>query len=438
MKFPLQATFAIFVLAFIAAEATQSNVEKICSISLNVSNAGIQRINSHFINSKNVQELILSNNEISEISEGAFSHMEHLEKLDISYNKLSAEQFFSSVSMSSLKSLSLDYNYNYNHNRYTRSSSSVLRINNTFSSLESLSLKSCNISKVSTNWSVSFPKISILDLSENSLQIEDIGSHVSRTLEILNLRKTNMTRFCTKSLGNLKSLFLDGNNFEAIDSISGCSSGLLNLRFEDESRLESLSIANCSVGVIGENAFQNMQNLRVLNLARNKFEVLRRETLVQLKSIQELNLSETSLRVIPDFSVIGTLQKLSMNNMRYSGIFQSTSSSVWNLRHLQTLSLAYNNIQTLQTSIFSHLTSLINLDVSFNQITSLDISWNAAALRSIFLTGNLIKKMNALNLRGAVNLVELDLKQTKIDSFSVGDLRYIPENVTIHYVPYCP
>lgn len=437
MKHPLQKTLAVFFLSFMVAEATQPN-EKGCPFNLNVSFSGIRRIGPHFFNNVNVRELILSNNEISEISKGVFSHMKNLEKLDISYNELPAEHFFNSGSMGSLKYLTLDYNPRSILSSTTKPSSWFLRINNTFPALEFLSIKGCNIGKISTQWPVSFPRLSFLDLSENSLLFENIGLQAYEPLEILHLRRNNMTHLCANGLGNLRSLVLDGNYFEIIDSIVGCSYGLLNLNLEKESRLESLSLDSCFIKDIKENAFRRISGLKILNLARNEFEVLRKETLAQLKSIQELNLSQTFLKVIPDFSVMVTLRKLSMNNMRYLRILANLSASVLNLPNLETLSLTHNNIQGLNTKVFSQLKSLVSLDLSFNQMTSLDISWNAAALRSIELTGNWIRKMSDLNLRGAANLVELGLKQTKIESFNAGDLRNISENVTIHYVPFCP
>jgi Leucine-rich repeat (LRR) protein len=145
---------------------------------------------------------------------------------------------------------------------------------------------------------------------------------------------------------------LNDNKFSKINSI-----GLENLRL-----LEIIDLSNNLIGNVGENDFKVFQNLKSININNNPLKVLH-------------------------------------------------DSSFKDLNQLESLQIANNSLETFELKVLNSSENILNLDLSFNNI-SFDSMNNLKSIQRIKLEKVKLTQNNSFEIFLNQNLIELDFSQS--------------------------
>ncbi|GLU15162.1 hypothetical protein SLE2022_316780 [Rubroshorea leprosula] len=283
---------------------------------------------------------------------------------------------------------------------------------NLTSSLEHLSLSSCNLQGNFPNQVFQLPSLQFLDLSYNYyLRGNLLESNWSSTLEYLSLANTNLLGELPQSIGNLK--FLKELNLDSCQFYGSIPRSLANL-----TELTDLSLdANNFGGEIPASIF-NLTHLTFLSLSSNKLLGRVPSWLFSLPSLFHLDLRNNRL--------IGSIDHIEMPNLNLQEVYLSSNeisgsipSSFFDLVNLTRVDLSSNNLSgTITPDMLSKLVDLEDLDLSNNSLLSLsnngtDVNYSFPNLWSLKFSSCNIYKFPSF-LRKAENLRELDISNNKI------------------------
>jgi Leucine-rich repeat (LRR) protein len=136
---------------------------------------------------------------------------------------------------------------------------------------------------------------------------------------------------------------------------------ILPLSFNSLASLDRLNLAQNHLSTIQPGAFYGAHNLRHLNLSSNRLnsDLISDGGLYGLGEMEELDLSNNQLTSLPSqiHNYVPNLRRLFLNG---NSIKQLIGSKI-NLPKLEYLSLASNQLDSIQAGTFSALTSLIEL-----------------------------------------------------------------------------
>ncbi|GKV46726.1 hypothetical protein SLEP1_g53701 [Rubroshorea leprosula] len=283
---------------------------------------------------------------------------------------------------------------------------------NLTSSLEHLSLSSCNLQGNFPNQVFQLPSLQFLDLSYNYyLRGNLLESNCSSTLEYLNLANTNFSGELPHSIGNLK--FLKKLNLDSCQFYGSIPRSLANLTELTDLRLD----ANNFGGEIPASIF-NLTHLTFLSLSSNKLLGHVPSWLFSLPSISYLDLHNNCLTGPIDHVEMPNLilQRVYLSNNEISG---SIPSSFFDLVNLTRVNLSSNNLSgTITSDMLLKLVDLEELDLSNNSLLSLSnndtaVNYSFPNLLSLKFSSCNIHKFPSF-LSKAESLLHLDISNSEI------------------------
>lgn len=327
--------------------------------------------NKLFVNSK-IEKLRISDSMISGVEVDAFKGLE-----------------------TSLKSVTLS------NSRLTSIPTKSISI---LKALESLDLDGNEITSIDSYAFYGLP-ISSLNLQNNriiSLQEYSLGG-IESSLTDLTLTANNLTVFpihALKRLKKLKSLKLNNNfisslpedssnivfsSLESLDLRNNRITSLSQRSFISCPILLSLSLSNNNITQIHEQAFQSQTNLESLDLSRNQIKSIPKKTLSYLKNLKSLDLTQNSLDSLSSLSGLINLKEVYLSHNNLNRLLNDSFPS-----SLTSMFIEHNCISVIESGVFSHLTSLLQLHLSFNHIESVPVLSTNNQLSSLSLDNNLI------------------------------------------------
>ncbi|GLU15163.1 hypothetical protein SLE2022_316790 [Rubroshorea leprosula] len=314
-------------------------------------------------------------------------------------------------SLTELRFLSLDY-----VNMSLVVPSSLLNLT---SSLEHLSLRSCNLQGNFPSQNFQLTKLVSLDLSHNyDLLLDNIKFqmlvHSLTELRFLSLDYVNMSLVVPSSLLNLTSslehlslsnCLLQGNFPSQVFQLTKLI--LLDLSYND------LFLDNIKFQML----VHNLTELRFLILDSVNMSLVAASSLLNLtSSLEHLSLSSCNLLEGQILDVIGKMHKLthlSFSNNNFGG---EIPASISNLTHLTFLSLSSNKLLGRVPSWLFSLPSLSYLDLENNRLTEpIDhVEIPNLSLQDIYLSNNEISGSIPSSFFHLVNLVMVDLSSNNL------------------------
>jgi len=334
-----------------------------CSLSvgsLDLSHNDLSSISSEaFENSKQLKVLILNNNKISQVHDGALNGLNELKTLDLSENNIVALPARLFLSTPELQQLKLDNN---------------------------------RLSVISSRLFHPLKKLIVMDLSGNLLKSDC---------------ETCLSKKSFQGLNNLIFLDLSMNKI----------SSLQQSMFEDLNNLQSLDISGNEIQVIPSDSFHGLNNLYSLKLSRNKISSIELRSLNGLSTLNSLDLENNSISSIPQgaFRNCSNLKDLNL----YGNDMYRVPEAITSVSSLNSIDLGGNFIKKVDNISLSKLHNLIGLKLDHNKISFIekDDFGSLPQLQILNLGGNNIVDIE----RGSFNQNK-KLQAIRLDANKITDI----------------
>ncbi|XP_016980214.1 LOW QUALITY PROTEIN: protein artichoke [Drosophila rhopaloa] len=333
-----------------------------------------------FVNLWNISYIDLSNNHIGSIRSGAFVNVMKLQKLNLRGNQLSAfkgEYFNTGTGIEELDISDNQLSYLFPSSfRIHPRLREIRAANNKFSffpaelisSLQYLEHIDLSHNQLKTIEELDFarlPRLRVLLVSNNQLDmVSEMAFHNSTQLQILDLAHNNLDRIGERT-------------FE----------GLVRL---EQLNLEGNRLSELSDGVFERSKLQMLENI---NLAHNRFEYAPLNALQrQFFFVSSVDLSFNKIKELPgDDSIMVNIKRidLSFNPLSPKAVhnvlnepktvreLSLAGTGIEQLELLETpflqfLNLSHNKLRNVKPEVFQRVTLLETLDLSGNELESLD------------------------------------------------------------------
>lgn len=334
----------------------------------------LTEISSHtFDGLNNLETILLTKNYITTIKNFAFNNLEQLNRVFLNKNYLSRIEPYAFNNLSSLKEINLENNF-----------------------LKEISFESF------TNISSQF----VLNLSRNILTNCE-SSHNFVRIKILDMKINKITNLphCLKHTTALNKLHLDHNFITSIES-----NGMIHL-----TSLEELTISHNSVTYVSEQAFVGLKNLQVLNLSGNYIRQLHANLFVNTPRLRIIDLRNNTLSYLPKDIFKNTL--LEMLDLSFNSFAVVPSQVIWDISTtLRHLSLGDNSIEHVDIQTFPHTPQLQYLNLRNNKMSLLpdNVFSGLGLLQNLDLSSNPLRTNFKELFHYAQNLLTLDLAFSKM------------------------
>ncbi|NXT22824.1 NRROS regulator, partial [Syrrhaptes paradoxus] len=232
---------------------------------------------------------------------------------------------------------------------------------------------------------------------------------------------------------------------ELVQSTADCTRRWLssvpgNLRGDTE----ELLLDDNTIRVLGNASLLSYHQLRHLRLAKNRLELIEPGTFLSSQDLQVLSLADNLLftnysLTAAALSALPALRTLDLSGNRLTE--DMVSVLVWNLSSLESLSVARNIIMRLDSSVFTNLTQLLELNLEKNYIFEIDqafeglqrlqrlniaynylpciVEFSLTQLRVLNVSNNIIEWFLALESDDLFELEVLDLSHNRLLFFPV-------------------
>lgn len=382
-----------------------------------------------------LEELQLAGNDLSFIHPKALSGLKELKVLTLQNNQLKTVPSEAIHGLSALQSLRLDANHitsvpedsfeglvQLRHLWLDDNSLTEVPVRplSNLPTLQALTLALNNISSIPDFAFTNLSSLVVLHLHNN--KIKSLSQHCFDgldNLETLDLNYNNLDEFpqAIKALPSLKELGFHSNSISVIPDGAFGGNPLLrtihlydnplsfvgNSAFHNLSDLHSLVIRGASLVQWFPN-LTGTSHLESLTLTGTKISSIPDNLCQNQKMLRTLDLSYNNIRDLPSFNGCHALEEISLQRNQIHLIKENTFQGLSSLRILD---LSRNLISEIHSRAFAKLGTITNLDVSFNELTSLPTE-GLNGLNQLKLVGN-FKLKGALAARDFANLRSLSV-----------------------------
>ena len=446
--------------------------------SINAANNEIKIIPSYTFANFCFNQIDLSNNEIENVSNNSFTGVLQLKDLILKRNRIeSIGDLLDGLYFANLSTLDLSNNriryidrifppivtamlqMDYNSIEYIRdfafsklTSLKTLRLrgnrlnrlrNLTLSNLQSLTILDVShnqISEIESNTFDGLDSVYTLVINHNSLErlnSSTFGGLISLFSLYMDFNPVSyFEKGAIQSLSNLYELSMDKNNIdqsvlidplETLNYISLNYNPISTLRafhFDGFNNLMYLSLAQCKIETIEENALANMRTLQMIFLGYNKISSLKNGVFRNLSKLLEINLSSNVISSI-EAQVFQPMQAIETINIDHNLISTIPIGLFSNLTHLVHIKLSYNKIKVLKTGTFNSLKRLTELQLNENEIINIEIDafQGLDSLFNLDLSDNKLRSIENYYFTGLFKLNQLVLKGNGINSIRKNSFR---------------
>ncbi|KAI4473220.1 hypothetical protein M0802_016248 [Mischocyttarus mexicanus] len=387
------------------------------------SNTSLTR--EHLQGISNVRELILSHNNLTNISSDFFRDFADLEKLDISNNNLILPDdifdatpklthlFLNKNNITKIEPRLFHELKNLEFLNLGQNHLAVLKddVFNELSSLNKLNLAGNNFMQISPYIFLKLGKLEKLDISSNSLYL--ILSNMFKQNKALRYlyfhnNQVNITRLPDHLL----------SNFIALEYVYLCNNGISKLPvtiFRFSRALRYIDLNQNFLKTLPQHIFRGLRNLRYLGLRKNLIETLPDFIFKDLNNLRKLDLSENIMNFIPKGLFEG-LQSLVILDMENNQLKYIEHTALFSLKKLKIAKFSNNQLKFCQISKefspFYTNTLLQQLHLSNNSIEYFYEDWTN--YRADFKILNLIDlSYNNISKIVLFGIEEASVRETK-------------------------
>ncbi|XP_067654145.1 toll-like receptor Tollo [Haliotis asinina] len=357
----------------------------------------------------------ISHSKLSTFKEGDFQSLNHLGLLDISYNKLETLPEEPFLGLSSLQTLDIS------GNRFTQMPRSLCvgleQVQKLFINHNLLQTFNCSIFETCIN-------LTYLFVSEGL--VANITGSPCRldSLKHLDISGNKLSQMPLKLIHNdsvLEYIDLSNNRLEGVDTET----------FHDMTRLKCLNVSYNQIDKIDETfqkASLHLQNLEVLDFTKNQIHQLYDNSFMSLSTLKELYLTDNYIKQVraESFKGLGDVSKL---YLRSNNIGRIEKESFSHMEKLTVLDLSQNQLVHLDTEYPS---SLRKLDLSHNQIRTMESIGDLYNLQELYLQGNAISYIASDWFINMTNLQIIDMSKNSLSTISDGLFSTLPKLEEVH------
>ncbi|TDG48108.1 hypothetical protein AWZ03_005525 [Drosophila navojoa] len=272
------------------------------------------------------------------------------------------------------------------------------RLFETFTHLKTLDVSYTSILELTRNTFSAASNLSYLNLSYNNLTSVQtsvfIGANALMRLDLSYNRISQLSENAFCGLHNLNKLQLTGNRLTDLHKDI----------FKDNEYLESVSFESNLLTFIQPEVFNRMRRIKEVNLSNNKLIRLHPDTFTEAASLESLLLAINSLDAfqLTNKNIVHQLHldynhltNLTINATRFVRANYNNISSIHMHQALQleTLELRGNRLASMAN--ITNLTALLHLDLSYNPIGSLTVSTfdQLKRLRNLYLRATGVREL---------------------------------------------
>ncbi|XP_047996847.1 protein artichoke-like [Leguminivora glycinivorella] len=382
--------------------------------------------------SDHIHTLSFTNGKMNSIP-GVFFYLYKVTTIDLSHNTIELINLAEFSKLANLNMLNVSCNQIVDLEDYDRTSAIG------FSQLHTIDLSHNAIKAIPDRYFSRFPNLLHLNLSHNYIKSFSVLSFEGLIqLQTLHVSDNELTEIGAvfASLTNIKELFLDHNYLAKIEK---------NV-FNTIPVLENLNLSWNSLADFEPTVFDSMVALRKLDLSSNKIKVITKRLFLYNLNLQSLDISLNLIskiepgafegKHIVDFKIddipfSGCLQK----NI-FQGIFmKKLDLSRGNITELgpelfedqfEYLNFRHNFISKIDKMTFSKLRLLTDLDLSYNQLQSIEFDTsNLKNLSYFYVNNNKIKTISKDMFAYLRNLQVLDLSYNIIEEVQMQSFEHL-------------
>ncbi|XP_033979856.1 LOW QUALITY PROTEIN: toll-like receptor 21 [Trematomus bernacchii] len=422
------------------------------TINLTISNNDLGDIpNNSFGHLQKLEQLRLDHNNIRTIGQSAFENLLHLTSLNLSFNQISVLNPAVFKDLHNLTFLSLT------NNTLKRLPGGIF---STLLKLETLNMSQNhlkNFSEVAESVShlVNLTKIDICFNNLTSLSHSNVS--LPKSLTTLYLSRNNLSTLgCNQSfLENIKVLDLSYNHWLPTIAFEGVDLRRVNylrMRSTSVKVMEFLNISNINAGHVDfsdmglENDTErlcillkerNVKSIKMLSLGSNKIVNLPKNILNQCPNItQALDLSHNNLKSISCLNFLDRQTMLKSVNLEHNGLTYLKSCKpphMGNLTNLEDLSYRYNRILSVRSYAFYRTPNIKTLELNINTIAYLDHKalMGLKKLETLRLDNNLLTDLFHDTFEDTFNLKILNLRNNRISVIFNGTFHSLKNLYTL-------
>lgn len=180
----------------------------------------------------------------------------------------------------------------------------------------------------------------------------------------------------------------------------------------------SIQFTNNNITELNGQTFHHLVNLTSINLSNNNIKTLDKLMFNKLKSLKTLNLSNNKLSKLDN--IFGNLERLDYLNISINDITTIPKGVFVNMTYLRHLNASYNQITNIASGAFIYLNNLMYLDISHNRLTTIDMGSFSGLhkLRNMNIGYNYVKPNKYLMIN-TPSLIELDISFNELENLDV-------------------
>ncbi|XP_017793670.1 PREDICTED: leucine-rich repeat-containing G-protein coupled receptor 5-like [Habropoda laboriosa] len=381
---------------------------------VNFSGLKLKRIPENFVSSKSIRNVLLDRNDIRAIPRDTFKNVASMQCLNLARNQIPMKWL--KFEHDNLRTLILDHQIvTESDNMMGDDKLHLADLVSNYPNLETLSINGIDEMDVIFTSVAPFPRLTTIYATDAGFTyVADSLFRDYSELRVVHLEGNKIEEIELRGTENLEALYLDRNPIQSINIDSFNRS------------LQVLSLSGC---LLKQMIPISVSSLITLDLSSNQItDESEHRNLQSLPSLENLILNYNQLSLFPDFRHFKRLKVLLLSYNQISTIPYHVVP-----HQLKILSLKGNQLSAIETTTFSNLEQLEELDLSMNLLVSLPVGWqkNLKMLRYLNLETNRFTAIEYMEIGTSWALTELCVRNNAIKGIDLNSLQLVPSQCTV-------